>query len=135
MSLTESSEDILHIMRKCVDTTTTNIFLFNIVKSVYINDVNYKILEDIKDGKALARKFNSKMMRFKTPNVIIVFSNMYPDTTEFSHDRWLIFKINTKMMLQEVTIEQLKKKEEVNDEKTYNMHWKKETVYDRMTRY
>ena len=87
MSLTESSKDILHIMRKCVDTTTTDIFLFNIVKSVYINDVNYKILEDIKDGKALARKFNSKIMRFKTPNVIIVFSNMYPDTRGFSQDR------------------------------------------------
>jgi hypothetical protein len=60
MSLTESSKDILHIMRKCVDTTTTDIFLFNIVKSVYTNDVNYKILEDIKDGKALARKFTQR---------------------------------------------------------------------------
>ena len=60
---------------------------------------------------------------------------MYPDTTEFSQDRWLIFKINTKMILQEVTTEQLKKKEEVNDEKTYYMDWKNETVYNRMIRY
>ena len=51
----------------------------NIVKSVYINDVNYKILEDIKDGKTLARKFNSKMMNFKTPNVMIVFANRKPN--------------------------------------------------------
>ena len=58
----------------------------------------------------------------------ILISNMYPDTREFSQDRWLIFKINTKMMLQEVTIEQLKKKEEVNDAKKYNMDWKKEKV-------
>ena len=84
--------------------------------------MNYKILEAIKDGKALARKFNSKMMRFKTPNVIIVFLNMYPDTTWFTKDRWLIFRINKKMMLQEVTEQKVKNKEEeeeVNDEKTH----------------
>ena len=38
-------------------------------------------------------------------------------------------------MLQEVTTEQLKKEEEVNDAKKYNMDWKKDTVYDRMVRY
>ena len=64
----------------------------------------------------------------------ILISNMYPDTRGFSQDRWLIFKINTKMMLQEVTKEQLKKKEEENDAKKHNMDWKKETVYDRMIR-
>ena len=134
MELDESSRDILHIMKKCVD-MQTDIFLFNITKSVYINDVNYKILEDIKDGKALARKFNSKMMRFKTPNVIIVFSNMYPDTREFSEDRWLIFKINTKMMLEEVTTEKIKKKEEVKAAQKSYMDWRKKTVYDSIIRY
>ena len=134
MSLTESSKDILHIMRKCVD-MQTDIFLFNIVKSVYINDVNYKILEDIKDGKALARKYNSKMMRFKTPNVIIVFSNMYPDTKGFSEDRWLIFKINAKMELVDVTTETMKKKKEVNDaQKKSYMDWKQKTIYDRINK-
>ena len=134
MSLTESSKDILHNMKKWVDMQTDK-FLFNIVKSVYISDVNYKILEDIKDGKALARKFNSKMMRFKTPNVIIVFSNMYPDTREFSEDRWLIFKINTKMILQEVTTEKIKKKEEVKAAQKSYMDWRKKTVYDRTIKY
>ena len=42
-------------------------------------------------------------MIFTTPNVIIVFSNKYPDTREFSEDRWMIFKINTEMELKEVT--------------------------------
>ena len=74
-------------------------------------------------------------MRFETLNVIIVFLNMYPDTRKFSHDRWLIFRINTKMMLQEVSKEQVKKKEEENDAKKYNMDWKKETVYDRIIKY
>ena len=104
------------------------------VKSVY-NDVNYNILEKIKDGKAISTKYKGKKMRFKRPNVIMVFLNMYPDTRGFSQDRWLIFKINTKMMLQEVSKQQLKKEEKVNDVKKYNMDWKKETVYDRMVRY
>ena len=116
VSLRESSKDILQNMKKWVDMQTDK-FLFNIVKGVYNNDVNYKILEDIKDGKALATKYNSQNLYFKTPNVIIVFSNMYPDTREFAEDRWLIFKINIKMMLEEVTSEKMKKKEEVNNAK------------------
>ena len=74
-------------------------------------------------------------MRFKAPNVIIVFFNMEPDTREFSQDRWLIFKINTKMELEEVTTEQLKKKEVVNydDDKCY-LYNPKKTVQDRITR-
>ena len=77
------------------------------------------------------------MMIIKKPNVIIVFSNMYPDTRWFTKDRWLIFKINKKMMLQEVTEQKVKNKEEeeeVNDEKTYIKYWKNKSVYDRMTR-
>ena len=101
MSLTESSKNLLHYMRKCVDITTDK-FLFNIPRSVCLDEINYKLLEDIKNGEAMATKFNTKNMRFKTPNVIIVFSSMYPDTREFSHDRWLVFKINTKMMLQKL---------------------------------
>ena len=67
-----------------------------IAKSVYNNDVNYNILEKIKDGKARSTKYKGKKMIFKRPNVIIVFLNMYPDTREFSQDRRLIFKINTR---------------------------------------
>ena len=107
-------------MKKWVD-MQTDIFMFIIAKGIYNNDVNYNILEKIKDGKARSTKYKGKKMRFERPNVIIVFSNMYPDTRGFSQDRWLIFKINTKMMLQEVTIEQIKKKEDVNDAK--NIRW------------
>ena len=89
-------------MRGCVD-ITTDIFLFNIPKSVCVNDIDYNLLESIKDGKAISGKFITKKMCFKTPNIIIVFSNMYPDTKEFSEDRWMIFKINNDMELKEVT--------------------------------
>ena len=40
MSLTESSRNLLHYMRGCVD-ITTDIFLFNIPKSVCVNHVDY----------------------------------------------------------------------------------------------
>ena len=86
MSLTESSRNLLHYMRKCVD-MQTDIFLFYIPKSVCVNDIDYYLLESIKDGKAMAGKYNTKKMKFKKPNVIIVFSNKYPDTKEFSKDR------------------------------------------------
>ena len=129
MELDESSRDILHIMKKCVD-MQTDIFLFNITKSVYINDVNYKILEKIKDGKATSIKYHAKKMIFKTPNVILAFSNMYPDTREFSEDRWLIFKINTKMELVDVTKQQVKKCGEVDEGER-----RKKIIYDRINKY
>ena len=108
MSLTESSKNILHYMKGSVD-RTTNIFLFNIPRSVCMNDVDYTLFEDIKDGKALSGKFMTKKIHFKTPNVIIVFSNKYPVTEDFSEDRWKIFMINTEMELKEVTHDRVKK--------------------------
>ena len=55
---------------------------------------NYKILEHIKDGKAMAGKFNSKLLKFKKPNIVIVFSNNEPNMSHLSMDRWRIFKIS-----------------------------------------
>ena len=49
-------------------------------------------------------------MRFTLPDVIMVFSNNYPNTSEFSEDRWNIFKINKDMKLKDVTVSQLKKR-------------------------
>ena len=102
MSLAESSRNLLHYMRGCVD-ITTDTFLFNIQKSVYVNNVDYTLLENIKDQNVISGKFITKKMRFTTPIIIIVFSNKYPDTEEFFEDRLMIFKINTKMELKEVT--------------------------------
>ncbi len=109
MSLTESSRNLLHYMRGCVD-IATDIFLFNIPKSVDKENVNYSLLENIKDGKAMTGKYTTKKLYFTTPNVVMVFSNDYPDTTDFSDDRWMIFKINKELELEEVTVAQLKKK-------------------------
>ena len=103
MDFTESSRNLLDCMRKEVDIITTDIFLFNIERGVHMGYIEYPLLEKIKDGRAVAGKFKTKKMRFKTPNVIIVFANKYPENSELSPDRWLIFKINSKMQLEDVT--------------------------------
>ena len=50
-------------------------------------------MESIKDGTAVSSKYNSDIMRFKTPNIVVVFSNHMPKTKELSKDRWKIFRI------------------------------------------
>ena len=73
--------------------TTTDIFLFNVGKAKTLDEVNYEVLEKIKDGRILASKFDSKELKFKTPNVVVVFSNDKPDINQLALDRWLIFSI------------------------------------------
>ena len=34
------------------------------------------------------------MLTFKTPNVLILFSNSRPDSSQLSRDRWRIYSIN-----------------------------------------
>ena len=51
------------------------------------------VLEAIKDGNAINRKYHSEVLRFKTPNIVIVFSNADPDVMQLSRDRWQIFSV------------------------------------------
>ena len=51
------------------------------------------MLEAIKDGTAINGKYQSEVVRFKTPNVVIVFSNVDPDVMQLSRDQWKIFSI------------------------------------------
>ena len=41
----------------------------------------------------VASKWDSKELKFNTPNTVVVFSNEKPDVTELSKDRWKIFQI------------------------------------------
>ena len=74
--------------------TTTDIFLFNVGKANTMDEVNYEVLEKIKDGKLLASKYDSKELRIRTPNVVIVFSNDSPKLKQLATDRWCIFSIS-----------------------------------------
>ena len=72
----------------------TDIFMFNDGRSS-TEDMKpcYPVLEAIKDGSAINGKYQSDVVRFKTPNIVIVFSNVDPDIMQLSRDRWQIFNI------------------------------------------
>ena len=74
--------------------TTTDIFMFNDSRSRSEEEKPcYAALEAIKDGTAISGKYQSEVVRFKTPNVVIVFSNADPDLMQLSRDRWEIYDI------------------------------------------
>ena len=84
--------NIFYILKKC--SSTANIFMFNLPRATVLERDNYKILENIKDGSAVAGKYQSCKVRLKKPNIVIVFSNYGPETDALSEDRWNIFKIS-----------------------------------------
>lgn len=64
-------------------------FDFSRMKQEY---VQYDVMESFKNGQFFSTKYESKMVRFNTPHVV-VFSNFYPDTSKLSEDRWDIRQI------------------------------------------
>ena len=72
---------------------TTDIFLFDIGKARTEEEMNFELLEQIKNGRTLAAKFDSKELKFHTRNTIVVFSNEKPDVDQMSMDKSKIFQI------------------------------------------
>lgn len=56
------------------------------------NFVSYQGIEEIKNGIFFSTKYESKMVIFNCPHVI-VFANFAPDESKLSMDRWRIIKI------------------------------------------
>ena len=72
--------------------TTVDIFMFNDSRSTKGEEMNiYRVLEDIKDGAATTSKYDNKVIKFKTPNTVMVFSNKQPNLKSLSIDRWEVF--------------------------------------------
>ena len=92
LDLKIKTSNVLHVLTKR-PLSTTDVFLFNDPRASNHEFCNYSILESIKDGTAVSSKYNSDIMRFKTPNVVVVFSNRIPKTKELSKDRWKILRI------------------------------------------
>ena len=92
MDIKAKNSSICHALGKR-PLTTTDIFLFNVGKAKTFDDVNYEVIEKLKDGKLLASKYDSKELRIRTPNVVVVFSNDNPKVGELALDRWCIFSI------------------------------------------
>ena len=72
---------------------STDIFLFNDTRATDQADQNYAVLEQIKDGNAISSKYSSAVLKFKIPNIVVVFSNTQPYKSKLSSDRWIIFSI------------------------------------------
>ena len=70
---------------------STDIFLFNDTRAADRADQNYTVLEQIKDGNAISSKYSSTVLKFKIPNMVVVFSNTQPDKSKLSSDQWIIF--------------------------------------------
>ena len=95
LDLRNKTTNIMHALSKR-PLQTTDIFLFNDTRaSGHIQSKkNYSVLEHIKDGSAISSKYNSSVLTFKTPNLLIVFSNSRPNKFELSSDRWGVYSIN-----------------------------------------
>jgi hypothetical protein len=98
MDIRMKKSSICHILSKR-SLMTTDIFLFDVGKAKTEEDMNYELLEQVKNGRTLAAKFDSKELKFHTPNIIVVFSNEMPDVDQLSKDRWKIFQIRDEELL------------------------------------
>ena len=107
INIKSNSANICHCLAK-QSLATADIFLFNIGKSMKkFEEVNYEVLEDLKDGDAFASKYNSQQLKIKVPNVVMVFSNNVPNTRELAADRWKVFQIENDQ-LEEIGVDQVK---------------------------
>ena len=101
------AQDVLHALSKR-PLASTDIFLFNIPRSTDAVAFGcYSVLESIKDGVAVSSKYDSKPIRFKTPNVLIVFSNEPPEPKQLSKDRWCIKGIKKGETMVSISPEQI----------------------------
>ena len=91
-SMDRNKESILYSLSKKT-LSLLDVFVFNIPRSFDIKDVPYTLFEDIKDGFAISTKYDSKQLRFNTPNIVIIFSNTRPVIGSVSKDRWRVYDI------------------------------------------
>ena len=104
INIKANTPSICHVLSK-QSLTTADIFLFNLGKSKQkFDEVNYEVLEDLKDGDAFASKYNSQQLKIKTPNVVMVFSNEKPDTKQLAMDRWKLFYIENESLVEKQVV-------------------------------
>ena len=91
-TIDKRSDGILHALTKR-NFSLVDVFLFNIPRSFNEQEIPYTLLEDIKDGYSLSTKYDSKQIKFRTPNIVVIFSNKEPYRPAMSEDRWNVYHI------------------------------------------
>jgi hypothetical protein len=69
-----------------------DVVVVNIPRSHAPEYISYEGMENVKDGLFFSTKYESGMVRYNPPHVI-VFANVPPDVTKMSADRWVIKEI------------------------------------------
>ena len=77
-----------HILSKRL-LMSTDLFLFDVGKARTENNINYELLEQIKNGRTLASKFDSKELKFHTPNTLIIWFRIVLFVT---NDNFIFFR-------------------------------------------
>ncbi len=84
-----AAADIKYAITQLVeDDKPPEIVIIDIPRSS-LNRVSYKAIEEIKNGLFFNTKYESKMVIFNSPHVLIL-ANEAPDTDQLSEDRWSI---------------------------------------------
>ena len=55
--------------------------------------MNYSVIEHLKNGRIFSSKYESKIMKFACP-YIIIYANFMPNKEKLSEDRWDIREIS-----------------------------------------
>ena len=55
----------------------------------------------MKDGDAFASKYDSKHLKIRVPNIVMVFSNSPPNVRELTKVRFRVFNINNNQLQKE----------------------------------
>lgn len=63
----------------------------------YMGTIDMGAIEEIKNGCFFSPKYESDMVLFNSPHVII-FANRSPDLCRLSEDRWQVFRIENKVL-------------------------------------
>ena len=64
---------------------------FDVARSA--GNINYEVVEKVKNGRMISAKYETQLKIFKRPIIVVIFSNVKPDITQLSRDRWQIYQI------------------------------------------
>ncbi len=91
--------DYRDMLRMVCDLPTSNTYIIDMPRAMKKDKLGsfYSAIETIKDGYAYDDRYNFKEKIFDCPNIWI-FSNMLPDFTLLSEDRWIVWRVINKTL-------------------------------------